>query len=926
MKEGTMALAAEYVPLVVPQDAKERWAMIVRAATRPLPADRDFELMGDGDFLEKRPSGIPGAGFGLFTTKRLEPGEFIAWYCGPGLVNSDDEDSSYCVSAVDEKTRIDYLGGVDWITKSASWCAAACVNDGRHTPGFKVNAQLAYVFPRSSVSSRTTSLIALDEIGAGTEIFLDYGEAYWASLTQSILAPSPAAEPRQPSPFIPGRPDPLLVANAPEVLPPLKKKRVPSLADLVASKKGDPTFVAAALVLSYAFSEYLPWEEGKSQIDSTDAVAENLLNLVIRTEPTRETLARMRTECMPYTDHTDHQTLIPLKLADYMQMASPAKQIVTCANGKSELAGSSAGMRHLRPFFKKAAHNPDRPWTEIVSRFYRMVYDYIVLPSPNWTTEKSATFRETGGQSDQAAMLAERQVVNTLLRSSQRVEWYTSLTAIPTLFVNKHTTVDDGGFSFEGLAGEEEENRAFLTANQLQWLLLTMHTVLIGHRLTWKPTTSPSKLFGWTSPTAFLGPRVNYTFVLYNGDAQLRLSLKTEQRLPMMKTSELVPVPLSESLEAYTEKHIQRYIDDVVQWLGKAPSVLRNFNPDRYLDFRTIFFDLACQVGRLDGLIKAYPRDERFVPLAVLLPTPESNWWDSYNTEDPFLADEDNYPSEDPPTFQRVPGIHWLIDFLGLQGLKAGNGNPRRNLFKSGGEPVEPLQLWPGQRSAPVLDVNQWQANAPTILRMESSGDAARAESIGRSDCLIILTILGTNEYVRDAVLFLALAQHLVEDRVVILHSNRTAMIGRLGFMPAAENVWIATAAKLFRQMRQIDPLLRLAPNPFFCDPDEVKAALEKAGVYSLRPSTHSIDLSPLRVLGGDSAPLEELLSEIDTDEEAIVHLAQVYAWIGSICLNPEDADPEALLTGLYRAAAARRTSLPEKINDIRVFTLSLFS
>ena len=145
--------------------------------------------------LEVKRSTLPGAGFGLFTTRRFADGEFLCPYYGEILTPAQTQEryqgydlATYCVNVKVDRRR--FVVDAEQTPCPARY-ANQCLSANRRKRQCEVNnADLMYVMPADrikpvgwSVPNRALWLRAAADLPAGVEIFVDYG----SQLTAQIL-------------------------------------------------------------------------------------------------------------------------------------------------------------------------------------------------------------------------------------------------------------------------------------------------------------------------------------------------------------------------------------------------------------------------------------------------------------------------------------------------------------------------------------------------------------------------------------------------------------------------------------------------------------------------------------------------------------------------------------------------------------------
>lgn len=140
--------------------------------------------------LEPRPSGIPGAGFGLFATRKFCAGAVVCVYRGRTLTTSE---AAKLETA--ERYYLMRVGPQRYVDASAEdSCLARFINDARRA------AKQTCWFDKQpdgapGYDTPVALVRALRDIEAGEELFAPYGSWYWVSFdrAQARLSASAAA-------------------------------------------------------------------------------------------------------------------------------------------------------------------------------------------------------------------------------------------------------------------------------------------------------------------------------------------------------------------------------------------------------------------------------------------------------------------------------------------------------------------------------------------------------------------------------------------------------------------------------------------------------------------------------------------------------------------------------------------------------------
>ena len=123
--------------------------------------------------LAVKKSPIPGAGYGLFATRRFKKGEWITPYYG-FVSKQPPQDTKYSIYL---PQRHAYLDAPD------SWnCAARFANDAEGSSKLKKenNVTFASLYSKNG-DERGIWLKAIRDVPKGAEILVSYGSGYWRS-------------------------------------------------------------------------------------------------------------------------------------------------------------------------------------------------------------------------------------------------------------------------------------------------------------------------------------------------------------------------------------------------------------------------------------------------------------------------------------------------------------------------------------------------------------------------------------------------------------------------------------------------------------------------------------------------------------------------------------------------------------------------
>ncbi|RMX64783.1 hypothetical protein DD238_006778 [Peronospora effusa] len=168
-KAESLTVSSSCVALTISMDDDE---LIVLRSYYLLNASPDQDLG-----VQVRKSNIPGAGKGLFATKRHVQGSIICEYTGVVLYNQENawklKDKSYLMKLGDGK-YIDAL--------HCPQVLARYINDCRgHFGGFNVHFEKRPQDDKADV-------IAMRDIEPGEELYVNYGRLYW--LAYNMMHPS----------------------------------------------------------------------------------------------------------------------------------------------------------------------------------------------------------------------------------------------------------------------------------------------------------------------------------------------------------------------------------------------------------------------------------------------------------------------------------------------------------------------------------------------------------------------------------------------------------------------------------------------------------------------------------------------------------------------------------------------------------------
>lgn len=123
------------------------------------------------------PSGIPGAGKGLFTKTDFKRGDFMMDVTGPRLTPAEIEESyagsNYLLELNDESGDCIEVTGYPRYANDAEGLTII--------EGLKNNSEFC-----SDETGKTMFLRATRSIKAGTEIFTAYGENYWSEVRNEL--------------------------------------------------------------------------------------------------------------------------------------------------------------------------------------------------------------------------------------------------------------------------------------------------------------------------------------------------------------------------------------------------------------------------------------------------------------------------------------------------------------------------------------------------------------------------------------------------------------------------------------------------------------------------------------------------------------------------------------------------------------------
>jgi hypothetical protein len=150
-----------------------------------------------GRDLDARPSQIPDAGTGVYTTRVFAKGEIVSWYSGAIITFVKPENLSLALRSHARalmQMRYTILGNVmedgrHMVTELRGRGAVPFMN-AAHGSAFRANAEFSYVenarneqintyIQQLDPHERIVVAVATRKIARGEEVFMDYGVDYW---------------------------------------------------------------------------------------------------------------------------------------------------------------------------------------------------------------------------------------------------------------------------------------------------------------------------------------------------------------------------------------------------------------------------------------------------------------------------------------------------------------------------------------------------------------------------------------------------------------------------------------------------------------------------------------------------------------------------------------------------------------------------
>ncbi len=171
------------------------WATRRAAGQEPAALTTFLPRVAPGE-LEVRPSGIRGAGNGVFAARAFKRGQIVTWYDGPIIpwvpARTLPEGLRTHARAL-YMMRYTILGNVDaatlrYITQAAQWRgkgAGACLNDqgaANNVTFYPLEAG------RTGPFDKIVGIRAARDIAPGEELFIGYGKDYWRHVGEEAEA------------------------------------------------------------------------------------------------------------------------------------------------------------------------------------------------------------------------------------------------------------------------------------------------------------------------------------------------------------------------------------------------------------------------------------------------------------------------------------------------------------------------------------------------------------------------------------------------------------------------------------------------------------------------------------------------------------------------------------------------------------------
>lgn len=134
-----------------------------------------------------KPSGITNGGNGVFTVKSYKVGETVLFYCGvmeeESQVETDDDDYSIYIEGGRYKGNTINPNGVD-----KKWGLGAYINDSYGTDFYNNvkfnNKDIRQLSEEENIYG--IGIVAIRDISAGAELFINYGLGYWRSRPEYV--------------------------------------------------------------------------------------------------------------------------------------------------------------------------------------------------------------------------------------------------------------------------------------------------------------------------------------------------------------------------------------------------------------------------------------------------------------------------------------------------------------------------------------------------------------------------------------------------------------------------------------------------------------------------------------------------------------------------------------------------------------------
>ena len=133
----------------------------------------DFDLYIDN-------SGIPKAGFGVFTNDFIPAECIIGLYEGEKIFDYDYTNDPYYyeIRALDREKGISSFG---ISAQKYPRCFMGMINDATDDPEFKNNCEFEVEIDEEDITKSKIYIVSIVDIEEGEELFVSYGSDYWVN-------------------------------------------------------------------------------------------------------------------------------------------------------------------------------------------------------------------------------------------------------------------------------------------------------------------------------------------------------------------------------------------------------------------------------------------------------------------------------------------------------------------------------------------------------------------------------------------------------------------------------------------------------------------------------------------------------------------------------------------------------------------------